>query len=156
MLSLFSARGCVYAFNQGSGQTRGFYALNPQLAGESTSPVLILGISVNDEDIVLPKPTLDKFKILYSFGQGFGQVQIQGLALLGPSGGGGGSAVAKVTEYFQAHRTSSSAEPIGVSLPGRVAYRVYLTALAVGQTDAQFHTQQFLIGGLLAGTPNTK
>ncbi len=35
-------------------------------------------------------------------------------------------------------------------MPGKVAYNVFLTGFAVGQTDAQYNTQQFMFGGVVA------
>lgn len=153
MNSIFPARGCIYAHNTGGGGGTGFYALNPPIGGSASSPILLLGAALNDDDIVLPKSTLDNLKILYSFGQGFGQVQINGMALLGSVTDGAGKGFADAVNYFQKHRVSSSKKPIQLSLPGKVAYSVSLTGLAVGQTDPQFHTQQFMFGGVIAGPP---
>ena len=151
MTSIFPSRGCVFAFKQG-GSSAGFFALNPSISSPTTSPVLILGASLEDPDVLVPRSTLDGFRIVYSFGPGFGSVNILGVALLGNENGGG-KGFASVMQWFQQNRASAKKKPVQLSLPGKVSYNVLISGLAVGQTDPRFNTQQFMLGGIIAETP---
>ena len=150
MTNIFPSRGCIYAFQQ-QGNSVGFYALNPPITSSNAAPVLIMGASLQDPDVLVPKNTLDNFHVLYSFGAGFGSVNIMGVALLGNEKSGGKS-FAEVVKWFQKNRASNLKKPVQLSLPGKVAYNVYISGLVVGQIDPKFHTQQFVLGGIVAET----
>ena len=148
MINILPSRGCIYSFSEGINNS-GFYRLSPGIASSLTAPVLILGCSLHDPDTLVPVATLDNFKVIYNFGKGFGQVNILGMALLGNETSSG-EGFAGVVSWFNKHRTSELEDTVKLSLPGGVAYNIFVSALAVGQTDPKFNTQQFMIGGIVA------
>lgn len=140
-----AAKGCVYVpTNEGGG---GAYSLSGLSRGGNNSPILILGASLTDIDVVLPVTTLNKLKILYTFGEGFGNVSVNGIILLGS--GGGGSSLSSVTSWFSGKRVSSGQSTADLSFPGG-AYRLYVTGFGLGDPDPQFNIQPFMIYGLVA------
>jgi hypothetical protein len=144
-------KGCVYSPSGASGG--GWYKLDGLAAGGAGGagggPVLILGAQLTDADLVNPVTALGNIKILYVFGQKFGEVQILGSVLCGPSGSNGG-AFGQVTSFFEAHRVSNSESPVNLSIPGGKSYKIYVTGLGLAQPDAELHIQPFMIYGLIA------
>jgi len=98
------------------------------------------------KDLVVPKPTLSNFKVLYSFGEDFGDATIQGMVLLGEAGKSN-SGFDAVYNYFKQNRTSKGGTPITVSV-GSSPFKLYLTGFTVGQTDAAYNIQAFALGGI--------
>lgn len=142
----FPSRGCVYKIDTGGSSSQGFIELSPPLRGSTASPIVLESASVTQKDLVVPKPTLGDKKVIYSFGEDFGDVQIRGAILLGEVGKSM-SGFAPVAGYFEANKTSKKKNPIEVSI-GKKAYKFYLTTLAVGELDAQFNIQRFILAGV--------
>lgn len=141
----FASRGCVYKVNNGS-SSKAFIDLNPALKGSADSPIIFESSSITQKDLVVPKPTLGNTKVLYSFGEDFGDVTVNGVLLLGESGKAA-NGFSPVTNYFRANRTSTKKTPIEVSVGGQ-AFSFYLTTLAVGALDPQFNIQRFALAGV--------
>ncbi len=146
--TLIASRGCVYLAGDG-GPGSGFYQLDPPLRGEKDAPIILEGADGLDEDIVNPKVTLGGRKILYVFGEDFGSVAINGLALLGTSDKRG-AVFRKVASYFKEHRVHKSRTPVSLSYPGDVAQKIYLTQMIVSRPDPEFHIQVFQLKGVTA------
>lgn len=147
-------KGCVYSPSGASGG--GWYKLGGTLqggGGEGQGPILILGAQITDSDLVLPVSALGNIKILYVFGQKFGEVQILGSVLCGPSDSNGG-AFSQVMSYFEQARVSKDGRPIDLSIPGGRSYKVYITGLGLAQPDAVLHVQPFMFYGLIASPSN--
>jgi hypothetical protein len=145
---MIPSRGCVYIAGASSGG-QGFYALNPSLSRASTSPILIEGVDTTLKDIVFPVATLDHKKYLYTMGDDFGDVAVNGVVLLGKSDDKG-LAFAFVKKYFEAHRSAAYKKPITISCPGNVNIKFYLTSLMITRADPEFHLQFFAFRGLVA------
>jgi hypothetical protein len=139
----YPSRGCVYVSEQNPGA--GLIQLNPILRGSAGAPIILESASISAKDLVVPKPTLNKFKILYSFGEDFGEVNVRGALLLGEAGKNN-SAFASVVGYFNSFRTSSTAAPIAVSV-GSAGFSFYLTTLTVSEVDPQYNIQRFILSG---------
>ena len=145
---LVPARGCVYVpRNTRGGQ--GFYALSPNLRGDQTAPILIEGVDGLEGDLAVPVATMDERKILYVYGEDFGNVAISGMVLLGKAEQNG-DAFRKVVSYFNDHRVGVSLKPVSLSYPGKVAQKVFLTHLVVAKPDPQFHIQMFQFRAIAA------
>ena len=140
-----SSRGCVYAPNSRGGQ--GSYAVEGLDRGSAESPILILGADLKDSDIVLPVSTLNGIKIIYTFGEAWGDATILGLALLGS----GDSSLKRLTSWFKGKRSSAgeSAQTVNLSTPGG-PYKLYIHAFGLAQPDEKFNTQPFMIYGKIA------
>lgn len=148
MASIFiPARGCVYSPNASSGG-KGFYALKPPLRGTASTPILIEGVDAVMNDIVFPVATLDEKKFFFVMGDDFGNVSVNGLALLGTHDTGGQS-FAAVKKYFDTNRSSKSKKPIIASCPGGVQVQFYLTGLTVARADPEYNVQFFQLRGVV-------
>lgn len=141
------ARGCVYTPKSTSGG-KGFYALKPALTGSSEAPILIEGVDAVLNDIVFPVATLDEKKYFFVMGDDFGNISVNGMALLGTRDAGGKS-FAKVKQYFDANRSSKKKKTIIASCPGNVQIQFYLTGLTVSKADPEFHIQFFQFRGII-------
>jgi len=140
-------RGAVYTpLNAGGG---GWYKLDG-LTSTPTSPVLIQGAQLTDSDLVLPVTALGNIKILYAFGQRFGDVQIIGNVLAGPVAGDG-AVFNVVYQFFQDHRVTKLKDSVKLSIPGGKAYKIYIVGLGLAEPDPQYHVQPFLLHGMVAG-----
>lgn len=151
--SFLSTRGCVYKFTySGSGSGAGLFSISPNFpSGDASSPILIDGIDLTDQDIIFPVVTVENFKVIYTFGSDYGSCRIMGSCLLGAANvAGAGGSFGRVMRYFETNRISKKKAPIMVSMPGSKAYNVYLTGLNVGQPDANFNIQPFAFMGIVA------
>lgn len=145
--------GCVIVYDQGSGGGgSSLISVSPEISSSNESPVLITGVQTNDRDLVLPIVTLDNFRILYTFGQDFGDFNIVGIALLGAAGTGG-DALKSVVSWFKANRVTNKQSPVTVSLGGGGSYEVFITGLNIAEADTAFHLQPFIIAGRIAKVP---
>ena len=142
-----SCRGAVYT--SGSGGGGGWYKLEGLSSSSVTTPILLQGAQLTDSDQVLPVSALGNVKILYPFGQNFGDVQVTGNVLVGPVAGGG-AAFNTVVQFFQNNRVTQRLSPVSLSIPGGKAYKIYIVGLGLSEPDAQYHIQPFLIHGMLA------
>lgn len=146
---MIPARGCVY-MPRGSRAGSGFYKLEPALVGPADSPILIEGIDAAMSDIVYPVSTLDEKQYMFVMGQDFGNITVQGVALLGRAELNGQS-LKIVREYWDSHRSSAKdSAPISASLPGDVKLKFYLTGIAISKPDAEFHIQFYQLRGIVA------
>lgn len=134
-------RGCVYTVSE-IGGGKGFYALDELKA----SDVLVLGSDLSIGDIASPLTTLNRDRIMYSFGVDWGRAEIQGLVLLGEGGAAGeGDSLTALIDFFNKHRLANADKPCSLSIPGDKAFNVWLHRLTIGLPDPQFHTQPFSI-----------
>jgi len=149
MDNLFPSRGCIVKIEQQAGKANSaFYKLAPGISSDDSSPVLILGAAVKEQDVISPKSTIDDYRIVFSFGKTFGSIQISGVVLLGTSGKG----LAGVQEYFEYFRVANFKQPIQVSTPGGKAYNFLLVSCETGMVDLQFGTLPFSFAGVIIDT----
>lgn len=147
----FTARGCVYTV-KGKGGGKGWYALEPEIKSAADQPVLLMSVNTLDGDLVSPVSTLDNTRILHSFGAAWGSININGMILLGESGGQP-QGVSRVIEWFEANRVSKRKSAVSVSMPGGKAYKMFVTGLGISEADPQFNLQMFVVRGhMLPGT----
>lgn len=143
-------RGCVIHTDFYKGGASG-YALNGFPEGSEGMPIIIRNCNLSDEDIVLPVSTLSSEKILYTFGQDFGKLQIMGTVFLGPAGMST-TGLAPIIEYFNKARVDVSGKAVNFSMPGDVGYAVMLTSLVVSQAEPELNSHDFALGGIIAET----
>lgn len=140
MASFFPAAGCVYS-PTGSGS--GAYALTGLQSGV---PILIQGATLNDTDIVLPTVCLNGLRLVYAFGRDFGEVGVNGMALLGEGGKG---QVDTLKSYVDGRRTSSSGSAVYLSTPVG-GYRIFVIGFGLGMPDSDYQIQPFVIYGKIS------
>lgn len=149
-------RGLVYVLNTDAHAQAGFYRLNPPIQSSKESPVLLHYATVNGADIVMPQTTLNNVKLLYAFGQQFGQVSIVGSLLLGTPEVGNARALSNLFDWFAQNRSTARHTPLTLSMAGSVGVKVHIINLAIGELDQNFHVQQFALSGLMADLPQGK
>lgn len=163
---ILSARGSVYKTDVGTSDSPGMYVvegLNRWREEENSpvvpfrtaftpfrqrSPVLIMNISIGQSDITSQVPCLDNFKVIYVFGQNFGNVGINGIVLLGRDGDLQRDGVEQIRDFFNRNRVSKKLDPIRISVSNN-GYLVYLTGLQIGAIDPHFHILPFAMSGIL-------
>lgn len=145
MSDYLCARGTV--INSTPNNSSGAYAVEGLESMKGDYPLLIDSVNFNKNDILLPVACLGNFKVLYSFGQGFGSVQIVGTILLGPNADG--SKFGSLIDWFEQHRSSKSGTPVNVSVLSAGAVKVYLSGLSISDADPNFNTQRFALTGVL-------
>ncbi len=148
MTNYLCARGSVV--NGLPKNSAGVYSVDGLESKKGQYPLLITGISYDKKDMILPVTCLNGVKVLYSFGEGFGQVVVRGQILLGPQAGGGSTShLQGLIDWFQSKRVSKSRTPVKLSILRSGAVRAYLNSLQIAEADPQFHIQQFAMGGVL-------
>ena len=146
MSNFFPARGCVYTVGGGGG---GFYKFGG-LAGSAKSPILLTGTNLSVVDSYQPVATVQDFKVLYTFGSGFGSAAVSGEVLLGEAGGGGGGGFGTVVSFFNGNRLSAKKSPVPLSIQGGGSFNIYVVGLQVGQPDPEYNVQPFSFNGIVA------
>lgn len=148
MSEFLCARGTVV--NGLPKNSAGIYAVSGLESKKGAYPLLITGISWNKRDILLPVACLNGVKVLYSFGESFGDVVVRGQILLGPQAGKGGTShVQGLVDWFQGNRSSKSKKPVKLSILRSGAVRAYLNSLQIAEADPQNHVLNFAMGGVL-------
>jgi hypothetical protein len=145
------SKGCLYIVKRGD--SRG-YSLKPELSsGNDEYPILLRNAALSDSDVVLPVSTLDKKKILYTFGRAFGDVMIAGTVFLGPAGNPQ-DGLSKVIEYMEKHGVGRADKPAPVmfSMPGTKGYKIYLVGLKIMEADPELNLHNFQLVGVIADT----
>lgn len=149
-----STRGCVYKHVSSSGT--GGYELEGFDFRDSPYPVILRNVQMTDNDIILPVSTLDNKKILYAFGADFGDLQIMGTVFLGPVGEST-PGLRPIVDFFNQNAVSRSPNPraLNLSMPGNVAYKIFLKSLSVQAADPDLNLHDFSFGAIIADTTST-
>jgi hypothetical protein len=148
MAVIIPCRGFNYNYSPDGGGGGGFFKVEDLDSGASKDPILIMSVTVKDDDVVLPVITLENTRVLYTFGAGFGEVSVNGIILLGKAGAAGG-AYSTIVNFFNSKRVSKSKAPVNVTGPG-ASWRIFLLGLTIQDADPQFNTQGFSFVGNIA------
>jgi hypothetical protein len=143
-------KGCVQKQSVYTGGQSGF-ELEGAPKGDEARPIIIRNCNFSTEDIILPVSTLSSEKILYTFGQDFGQLQILGTVFLGTAGEGT-PGLGPIIDFYNEKRVDVSKTPVFFSMPGEVGYAVYITSLVISQADPDLNTHDFAYGCLIGET----
>lgn len=142
MEDLAICRGHVFKV----GDSEETFALSPNLEGTEESPILLQSVQIKSDIVHTSVLCLDGTKILYVFGQEFGDISVGGLALLGK--GGVGDALAEVYDYFKTNAAvDGTSEPVSASLPGNVSYKFYLLGIMIQDPNPELQYFPFTLTG---------
>ena len=144
---LLPRRGCVFRVGDDDGDS---FKLDPDLSGTEESPIILQSVNVENKAITLPVSTLDNTRILYVFGEAWGDISVGGIACLGQ--GGVGPALSSLVSWYEQHTVAKSESEIKVSLPGGVSYKFYLTGLVLGDASPEYQTFGFTVTGKVIAT----
>lgn len=160
-LTYLDVRGAFYRVElldaRHAAKARGVYAIEEladfrsEAAGQLESPILITGVTTVQNDVISLMSCLNNTKVIHTFGQSFGNVQITGEILLGPLGNmtlGERGGVRRILDFFWKFRVSVHGLPITVSVSGEAFY-MYLSGLQLGAADNDLHTLPFMLTGTL-------
>jgi len=87
------------------------------------------------------------FKVLYVFGEAFGNASIQGEVLLGKTDASE-DRLAELIGWFNKNRVSVLKRPVSLSVKNE-GYSLYVHGLVIGDTDPELNIQRFAINGLV-------
>ncbi len=142
--------GRVHVFRQGAGNSgRGFYATDPAVVVPNGSRCLVMGVPIEQREIVQPVVTLDDQRILYAFGSAWSQATVLLKILLGESSGDGRALGAVQTWYDTNRLVKRLDSPVGLSIATK-AHDVFLVGLNIGQADGQYNTQDVSLSFMLS------
>lgn len=142
MEDLSICRGHVFK----AGDSEETFKLSPDLAGSAESPILLQAVNITTNVVHTPVLCLDGTKIIYVFGEDFGDISVGGLARLGKGGVGG--ALAEVTSYFKKNAAiDGSAKTVSVSLPGNASYKFYLLGAVIQDPNPELQYFPFMLTG---------
>ncbi len=152
-IDFLSTRGCVYVVKapSGGGNVNG-YALSG-FPKNTTYPILLTNAAVTNSDLFLPAATLNNHKVIYTFGEDFGNVVVNGAVFLGPVGSST-EGLGPVIEYFQKNGISrNGGKPVSLSMPGKQKFKMYLHTLQIAQADPRLNMHEFVFTGIQAEPP---
>lgn len=139
----------TFLSNRGQVYTVGSYAPGAySVPGLTMEGIIITAVTVEDNDIVMLKSSINGNKIIYTAGTAFGAVGISGEVLLG-NASCKNKDFQSVVKWFEKARVSKSSRAVSVSVHN-TAYNVYITGLVIAQADPEYNTQGFTIVGTLA------
>lgn len=147
---LLNVRGGYVQVDLSAGEpsTPGIYnvrELSDDLDGEGFV-VLIRAVDLQQSDIISQMAGLNNFKVVYTFGQAFGQTSIFCELLLGRNSELKKEAVTFLENFFNTYRVSVFQRPISVSVADQAKF-VYLTGLSVGRVEEEFNVLPFILTG---------
>lgn len=143
-------RGNVYKCepSESASQGSGFFKIDQLDSASGNGAILINGVTLNDDDVVMPVITLENKRVLYSFGANFGGISVNGIILLGKAGDVS-KGLQTVTDFFSKNRVSNSKKAIKVTGPS-TAWKMFLTGLQVQPADPISHMMPFTFVGNIA------
>ena len=146
MSTIWPSRGCVYkASGQGS---RGLYKVEGLQTSQNENPILLNAVNLEDSDVIGPVTTINaKFKVLYVFGEAFGNASIQGEMLLGKVDASE-DRIQELVNWFWNARVSKLEGPVSLSIKNE-GYSLYVYGLVIGDADPDLNIQRFAINGLI-------
>lgn len=145
MKRIFSSVGGCYHI---LGNDKGLYELDPPLS-HANIPILINAAPTTRSDISSMVSCLENVKVIYSFGQDFGTIEIVGEVLLGPSGTiNAGERI--LEDYFQKYRMSNYKKMVKLSsTSGNTKTPFFLISYSKGSVDPETHILPFTFSGVV-------
>lgn len=143
-IEFLQSRGCVIQVNRkGNGRS---YDLKGFPTGGDNSPILLTEAIVNRKDLVLPVTTLSNKKILYTFGEDFGTINLNGIIFLGKVGDST-AGITRVLDWYEANSVGNKTSPSAtqLSLPGKKALSIYVVGITLNQPNHQNNFIPFTI-----------
>lgn len=104
--------------------------------GFANMKAIITSLSVAEGANYQIQNTLRKFFYVYTMGDRPGDINVSGIAFAGSCDADGDPGVTNVLRYYQQHRVSRRAGPVGVVIGG-AAFRCLLTDMQVGIDNPQ-------------------
>ena len=153
-VAILCARGTtiITQLGEGSRHQPGYYAIEEWVRSTTApaAPVLFTGVQIGHRDVTGRVLCMDNIKVLYSFGQNYGDVMITGEILLGNYGDllNSQTAVKQFADFFWTNRVSNLLYPVTVSAVNE-KYLVYLEGMDFADIDPQFNILPFVLHGTL-------
>ena len=136
--------GCVYATKDTG--TPGVISIPGLPTASGGTAILLRSFDMGDKDMVAPVATLDRKKILYTFGEDFGDFSASVWVLLG--GGTDSTPLSKVIRWFKEQRVSKQNATLKISA-GNQAYNCALTGMRVSEAMPDFNIQPVQLSGVI-------
>ena len=143
-IEFLQSRGCVIQVNKtGTGRS---YDLKGFPSGGENSPILLTEAIVTRKDLVLPVTTLSNKKVLYTFGEDFGSISLNGIIFLGRVGEST-DGITKVLDWYNSNSVGNKTTPAAtkLSLPGKKALSIYVIGITLNQPNHQNNYIPFTI-----------
>lgn len=158
MSEFLTGAGCVVKVRGKSGSAFRIDGWSDVIKKVKSGLITINSIDPTETDIAVPVVATDNFRILYRFGENFGNLRVSGTIYLGaPSKGKGSSSVMEtIQKAFKDLRLSSKKDPVKVSISDGYTCKAYFTGLAIGGADPMFHRMTYNLTGLIAPNPKGK
>ncbi len=143
-IEFLQSRGCVVQVNK-SGSSRS-YDLKGFPTGVENAPILLTEAIINKKDLVLPVTTLSNKKVLYTFGEDFGTISLNGIIFLGKVGGDN-AGISAVLDWYGENSVGNKTSPTAskLSLPGKKALSIYVVGITLNQPNHQNNYIPFTI-----------
>lgn len=158
---IFVGNGASWVIKgKGKGSVWGLDGFDPLFNPKGAKKTCQSGIIIQDVqpkygDISVPVAGVDDVRVLYTFGQQFGQISVKGLILMGSTDKKSEDYASELLQKFNKVRLSSDPIPYTVSGPGLgTNTRVYWTGLSFPSSDADKNTMTFILTGLIAPISN--
>lgn len=119
---------------------------------KNSPPVLLEDVQITENDVTLPVVALDDKRVLYSFGQNFGQAAVRGTIYLH----GCSSITQKMKQLksaFDSKRVAKAKKPVNLSAYN-VSVKVYPIAITFSNADPVKMSIGFTIEGIIAPVSN--
>lgn len=148
MASLYKApRGHILPFGNGKAIAR----LSPGLGGEQ-SILIVSGIGVVRNQVTQYVKTLDDKLFGYAWGEGPGQIAVNGIIFHAPGCQPSGSGYGAVNGYYSANNVYKKGGPCALSIGG-AGLKGYLEKMTLSASMTEFNYGEFsLVMTIISGT----
>lgn len=155
MDDFLTGAGCVVKVRGKSGSAFKIDGWSDIIGQVDTGLITIDSIDPSENDIAVPVVATDNFRILYRFGENFGNLRVTGTIYLGTTEKGqvNSAVMEKLQKGFKDLRLSSKKDPVKVSISDGYTCKAYFIGLSIGGADPMFHKMTYTLVGLIAPKP---
>ena len=144
--NFLSSRGAVYRAVKSKASkfkiTPDFRETNEKYA------TIFTGYNLSENEIVAQAACLNDLRVMYTFGKGFGNIQVNGEMLLGAPEANS-SIESALYDYYNTNRVSKLKEPISISLGAGGSIKFFLIGLNINQYNVDFELLPFSLVGVI-------
>jgi hypothetical protein len=144
--NFLSSRGAVYKAISGKVNK---FKITPDFRKTSGKyATLFTGYNIAEQEIVAQAACLNDLRVMYTFGKGFGNIQVTGEMLLGAPEANS-SIESSLYDYYNKNRVSKLKAPISISLGAGGSIKFFLIGLNINQYNVDYELLPFNLQGVI-------
>jgi hypothetical protein len=144
--NFLSSRGAVYKAITSKIEK---YTISPDFRQSGiNSATIFTGYTINEQEIVAQAACLNDLRVMYTFGKGFGSINVTGEMLLGAPEARSRNE-GQLYDYYEKNRVSQLEKPVSLSLGAGRSLKFFLVGLNISQYSVDFEILPFQLIGVI-------